>query len=838
MKKLQKRWMAAALSVLMLVIGICTDAGLTANAAVKKAMISIANLPENNTLYLNPGEESTYSYDFNAEKNGGVVYFEVKKDTNTAGVNSSKSGIVYPETSGSFEIRAVAFASGANRAKWLDARKKNGYVADPKAEKYIAAASDWATITVVTDKENEGIGIARNQTSLNKVLKNKNVKNVVIWTNAEREFTIASKNYKTKTLTVKAPNAEITNAGRFAQINVEQIKPSTFIEKAKGNRFHVSALNARIIIERGARILGMLYQPSIGKADLSVSTSVNFSLVVRGSIDVFNIAPQREADVTEEVKPAVKIEAEENSNINEVKISEASDVTLTGEKESPVNVTVEESAAGTSLTAQTPVKADLSADTSVTLAESAKKSELTVSKKAEIEVKAAEEDKPVEDVTVKVAKEAEGSKVSLFVKVVVEISANITLAGTAKEDSNLIVTDKDVTVTDENGNVVEIETPDSENQGTAGGDTTTPSTPNPPVSPSPDPSTPEESDFSGKVIWTVGTSDKGTITKESPNPITIPLSEKAVSGSAIKFSLYAGEQSKYEVSADKDKIEGKETKVIVTVKSKEDKRVVAEYTVIFTIKLAEEDPSRPANLKITFENSFFNGMAYDISKIETSDLRKTGTNQYEIDLHIPVMRKLGDMWCTVSADGYTTTSWSFRGETFHGSNGPELLNPDQSFTVYSEYGEGKEEFTITLHITFGELSADSPEWDIQNYQRLRGTLTVTGSAVTVSGSALTIQIGSIFDNSGDQPMSFTPNADGSITGTFTVKIRRLSQILSVSLETEDIKSDGAVEYIWTRDGKPTPIEHDIIDLRHLEDTDADGYKIITYSITIKAQENH
>ena len=321
MKKLQKRWMAAALSVLMLVIGICTDAGLTANAAVKKAMISIANLPENNTLYLNPGEESTYSYDFNAEKKGGVVYFEVKKDTNTAGVNSSKSGIVYPETSGSFEIRAISFTSGANRTKWLDART------------FLAAASDWATITVVTDKENEGIGIARNQTSLNKVLKNKNVKNVVIWTNAEREFTIASKNYKTKTLTVKAPNAEITNAGRFAQINVEQIKPSTFIEKAKGNRFHVSALNARIIIERGARILGMLYQPSIGKADLSVSTSVNFSLVVRGSIDVFNIAPQREADVTEEVKPAVKIEAEENSNINEVKISEASDVTLTGEKE-------------------------------------------------------------------------------------------------------------------------------------------------------------------------------------------------------------------------------------------------------------------------------------------------------------------------------------------------------------------------------------------------------------------------------------------------------------------------------------------------------------------------
>ena len=828
MKRQQKRWMAAALAMLMLVISVCTDAGLTANAATKKAMtISIANLPENNTLYLNPGEESTYSYDFNAKKSGGVVYFEVKKDTNTAGVNSTKSGIVYPMTAGSFEIRAVAFTSGANRTKWLDARKANGYVADPKAEKYIAAVSDWATINVVTDTENEGLGVARNQTSLNKVLKNKKVKNVVIWTDAEREFTIASKNYKTKTLTVKAPNAEIVNEGRFAQINVEQIKTSTFIEKAKGNRFNVSALNARIIIERGARILGMLYQPSISKADISVSTSVNFSLVVRGSIDVFNIAPQREADVTEEIKPAVKIEAEENANINEVKISEASDVTVSGEKETPVNVTVEESAAGTSLTAETPVKADLSADTSVTLAESAKKSELTVSKKAEVEVKAAEEDKSVEDVTVKVAKEAEGSKVSLFVKVVIEISANITLTGTAKEDSVIIV-DKDVTVTDEDGNVVETETPDSENQGS----TTTPSTPNPPTS---DPSTPEESDFSGKVMWTVGTSDSNIITKDSQNPITIKLSAEAVSGSAIGFSLYAGEQSKYAVSADKKYLEGAETEVKVTVKSLKDERVVAEYTVIFTIEVEggeEEDPSKPANLKVEFENDPYNGLAYDINTIVVGELKETETNQYEIDLHIPVLRKFGNMYCTATADGYTNSGCSFHVTIVNGSNGPELLFPTHSLSLT---GEGKPEITITIHITFDELSPDSPEWDISEHTRLEGTLMVTGSAVTVSGPALTVNIG-MFDNE-NQTIDFQPTEDGGITGTYQLKLHRGSQILKVDLNTEKVESNAEVEYIWKRDGATETLEYDMIDLGALEDLDENNCKIITYSITIKPKAN-
>ena len=53
---------------------------------------------------------------------------------------------------------------------------------------------------------------------------------------------------------MKAPNAEVINAGRFAMINVEQIKTSTFFEKAKGNRFHVSALNARIVVEKEARV--------------------------------------------------------------------------------------------------------------------------------------------------------------------------------------------------------------------------------------------------------------------------------------------------------------------------------------------------------------------------------------------------------------------------------------------------------------------------------------------------------------------------------------------------------------------------------------------------------
>jgi len=152
-------------------------------------------------------------------------------------------------------------------------------------------------------------------------------------------------------------------------------------------------------------------------------------------------------------------------------------------------------AVNTKLTAEVPVKADLSANTTVTLAEDAKNSEITLSKKVDVEVKAADAEKAVEDVTINVAKEAEGASLKTEVKAEIKAEANvsITLDKTA-QDSTVIVTDENVKVevekTDEDGNVSKEEITSTP---IPAPDTTTPSTPSTPSVPStPKPEEPGE----------------------------------------------------------------------------------------------------------------------------------------------------------------------------------------------------------------------------------------------------------------------------------------------------------------------------------------------------------
>lgn len=436
MKKQTKRWLAAVLSIVLFAISLYTDAGITASAAGTKATklteVSIANLPKGNMLTLS--EEKNYGqYDFDATKISGVLYWEVKKGTNT-GVQSSYTGKVYPVTSGEFEIRVLAFRTRANRTKWLNARKANGYVADPKAETYVKAASDWVKITV---KGEEGLAVAGTQSRLNKLLKDKNVKHIVVFTNAERDFVIGSKNYKSKTLTVNAPNADVDNQGRFAAINVTQIKDSTFRERAKGNRFHVTAPNARIIVEKGARVGAVSFQP-----DMKKDPEAKLNLEVNGTVSGLTIAPLNHV---KGAKPAeVAVNTAENANVSSVKVEEAAALEVKGESTSKTKVTVEESAEGTVISAKTPIEAELKASVELKLDKGAKTSVLTLLK-AITAIISGGENGSAENVTVKMEKEAEGAKLETAAKVEIQTKVKVEITLNEGAEGSSIVADLEVT---------------------------------------------------------------------------------------------------------------------------------------------------------------------------------------------------------------------------------------------------------------------------------------------------------------------------------------------------------------------------------------------------------
>ena len=758
MKKQGRRWIGAILAMLMLVVSLYTDTSVTANAATTKASVSFANLPEGNTLKL----EDTYKYDFNAKKTGTakVVYFEVKKGANTAGVQSSNSGIVYPVTAGEFDVRVVAFSSTANRTKWLDARKKNGYVADPSAEKkYVVAASDWETITVTS--ETEGLGIARSQSALNKVLKNKKVTDVLIWTEAEKKFEIANKNYKSKTLTVKAPQSEVTNAGRFAQINVEQIKPATFHELAKGNKFNITAVNARVIVEKGARILELIYKPVVKAADVATSGSFNFKLEIKGTVNTVNVAPQKEEGVTEVVTPVVEIETAENSNISEVKVEESTDLKLTGEKETAVKVTVEENAGNTKLTAKVPVKADLSANTTVTLAEEAKGSEITVSKKADVEVKAVDAEKPVEDVVINVAKEAEGAKLTTEVKVEVKPEANVTIAGSAAADSTITkvegADDVNVTIekTDEDGNI-----------------TTEVVTPTPDVTPAPEVTTTPGGSTGGNgggsttttevgAIGAVTYKVAGTVVTVTPTPVlneakTAYEADVTIEVSELTDEITIGidDTGAYNaVVAKKVEIDTTTKKGTFSVAlTPKDNTKTKPVNVVINVTVKEETKAPVVKYVVT------TGSAITVENLTSTAGGYTGS------VTIPSAKKTDKI--TFSAEGYTITSPDYSVENFEA--GTEK-------TVELELKKDSTTIKVTLSVTITKITEDSEGGSSSETAdiTLKFAAQVTTSGSAVSGSAIVSVSVSDVTVTGVEAIaeSATPTkgTDGSYTAVITIK---------------------------------------------------------------------
>ena len=414
-KKKLALWLVFALLLTM----ICPARAAEAAGKNPITKLGIAELPKDNTISV--GDSFNFDPEIQATKqkgkSTGVVYWEVNQETNTTGVSSCRWGDVYPIYAGSFEIRAVAFASTKDMNAWTKARKANGYIEDAEAgKKYVTAYSEWVTINVVSDKE--GYAVARSQQQLNKALKNKKVTDIHIITDKERTFTIKSANYKKKTLTVKAPNSDVINAGRFAQINVEEIKSSTFFEKAIGNCFHISAPKASLHIEEKAKILNLEYAPTNKDATINIVGNGgrinNICIAAPGEVKISGTSNTKIPVTVEKTAAGAKIDTAMNVVVNAsaqveltttkeaadvvVNILEAIVAVIKGDTEKIV-VNVDKEAEGAVIKSEATLEVKAEASVSVELAEGAEGT--TVTKEENVAVSVVTDEKMKEDVVIK-----------------------------------------------------------------------------------------------------------------------------------------------------------------------------------------------------------------------------------------------------------------------------------------------------------------------------------------------------------------------------------------------------------------------------------------------------
>lgn len=138
-------------------------------------------------------------------------------------------------------------------------------------------------------------------------------------------------------LTVDAPLADIENHGLFQSVTIQSVKPDTWTEYAVGNTLRVLAQASRIVVEKGARLKSLEYAKADAKAKLEV-----------------------------------------NGTVEQVIVSEKTELQISGTPENVPEVSVEKSAADTVIISQAPVHVTLNASAELKFLKGAEQSTVTV----------------------------------------------------------------------------------------------------------------------------------------------------------------------------------------------------------------------------------------------------------------------------------------------------------------------------------------------------------------------------------------------------------------------------------------------------------------------------
>lgn len=205
-----------------------------------------------------------------------------------------------------------------------------------------------------------------NQKDLNEALKNTKLQKLTIDTKAIVSLEIPNGNYKNVALIVNAPNADVTNQGVFKSIDIKAIKGDTWYEKATGNSFSVLAEVARIVVDAGAKIVDLAVNQGSGSVKIEA----------QGSIE--NVAINADA----------KVDLKVDGSVGKVDVNAPAVLDVKGDTKEAIAVKVAEAAKGAELTASTAVEVKADANVSVKLEKGAEGSKVSGTKEsAEIALK-------------------------------------------------------------------------------------------------------------------------------------------------------------------------------------------------------------------------------------------------------------------------------------------------------------------------------------------------------------------------------------------------------------------------------------------------------------------
>lgn len=209
-----KMVVANLLAVLMVVMSVSVITPTTAYAASKKPTIS------KTTLKITEGKKYTLKIKNKIKKSSYKWSTSNKKVAKV-----SKSGVVTAVKKGKATITCKV-----------------------KAPKKTYTLKCKVTVSKKAKKaEVKNDGTVTNQSQLDAALAG-SASTITIKTTDSVNFVIEAGDYSNKSLVVDAPNADVTNSGKFASVEIKQIKSSTWYENAVGNLLKVLAANSRIVV--------------------------------------------------------------------------------------------------------------------------------------------------------------------------------------------------------------------------------------------------------------------------------------------------------------------------------------------------------------------------------------------------------------------------------------------------------------------------------------------------------------------------------------------------------------------------------------------------------------